>query len=52
MLHYCPVNASIATDSTYYYVHRWVFLHAQQVSCDGITVLLQHIMLSSEELRD
>ncbi len=43
---FCPwINASHCTDSTYSYVGKWVFLCAQQVSCDGITVLLQYIIV-------
>ena len=43
---FCPwINASQCTDSTYSYVRKWVFLCAQQVSCDGITVLLQYIIV-------
>ncbi len=41
---FCPwIKASHCTDSTYSYVGKWVFSWAQQVSCDGITVLLQYI---------
>jgi hypothetical protein len=34
-----------STNSTCSYVHRWVVLRAQQVSCDGITVPLQYIFV-------